>query len=121
MTTILDAPSISPRLAWLDRHAVFTRHASLPHTFAGADQSKPWLCANRAMTTVGFGDDEREATFDYACKAGIRHWLVEDWERAMAPTGQPCQNPGCGNTIVDRSEEECPACGHCVAVENLDE
>ena len=85
MTALLDAPSLSPRLAWLERHRAFTRHATLPHTFVPCDQSKEWLCANSAMTTVGFGDDEREATFDYARKAGIKHWLLADWERAMAP------------------------------------
>ena len=84
MTDLLSIPaSISPRLAWLSRHNLITRHATLPHGLIGADNTKPWLCANRAMTTVGFGDDEREATLDYARKAGVAHWLVVDWERAM--------------------------------------
>lgn len=83
MTDTLDCPSISPRLRWLARHRCVTRHVELPHTFVPCDQTKAFLCANSAMTTVGFGDDEREATLDYARKAGIRHWLVEDWERAM--------------------------------------
>jgi hypothetical protein len=69
---------------------LIVRHAILPHTFTPCDQSKEWLCANRSMTTVGFGDDEREATLDYARKAGIRHWLVEDWERAMGDEPERC-------------------------------
>ncbi len=31
--------------------------------------------------------------------------------------GQPCQNSGCLNTIVDRSEEHCRQCGEPVAVD----
>lgn len=83
MTTLLDAPSLSPRLLWLSRHGLIVRKDELPHAFVPCDNTKPWLCANSAMTTVGFGDDEREATLDYAQKAGIRHWPVDDWERAM--------------------------------------
>jgi len=77
---LIDAPSLSPRLAWLDRHRVMVRHATLPHTFVPCDQTKEWLCANHAMTTVGFGNDELEATLDFAQRNGVKHWLVEDWE-----------------------------------------
>lgn len=77
------ATSVSPRLRWLAAHNLFTRRDELPHTFVPCDQGKPWVCANPAMTSIGCGDDEREATLDFAARHGIKHWLVEDWERAM--------------------------------------
>ncbi len=34
--------------------------------------------------------------------------------KSPMPFEQPCQNPGCPNTIVDKSEETCNTCGHFV-------
>ena len=79
------ATSVSPHLRWLAAHNLITRHDKLPHTFVGADNTKPWVCANKAMTRLGFGDDEREAEMAFADRYGVKHWLVEDWERAMGP------------------------------------
>lgn len=76
-----DAETLSPRLQWLRANGdAFTRKydAVNPH---GGDRL--WICCNRAMTVIGFGDDERDAEMNYAKRTGVRHWALSAWNAAM--------------------------------------
>jgi len=45
----------------------------------------------------------------WSCRQEAKEYNAE---RGYRPFRQPCQNPGCANVIVDKSEETCRACGH---------
>lgn len=84
MTTDLfpAATSASPRLRWLAKHGLMTRHYDGPHG-CGGPEGPGWICGNVARTRNAGGESEREAEMAYAARYGIKHWAMEDWERAI--------------------------------------
>lgn len=73
--------SDSPRLAWLTANKLTTRKETFPRCRLGAPQSsRPWVCANSAMTVCFYGDTELEATQKAAETLGIKHWMQVELE-----------------------------------------
>ena len=72
-----DAVMPCPRLAWLARHRLQTKHEQLPRGRIGPWNTKPWTCCDYGMILSGFGDTEEDACWEYARMMGIKHWLED--------------------------------------------
>ena len=76
--------SLSPRLAWLHRHALVV---CFDQGWANEGKPEPWSCykidfpANRNwegfLHHAGFGDTEEAACAEYARKNDVKHWSAE--------------------------------------------
>lgn len=85
MKELFDIPeSLSPKLAWLRKHALRTDYdprfdtsplQESPET--GAD-IYPWMCGEQAQHSdrPGFGMTEEDACIDYCRKNDITHWTL---------------------------------------------
>lgn len=63
-----EARSRSPKLIWLDKHALSSYYSK---------RDKTWKCVNRLGWNEGTGETEEEACIDYANKFGIKFWTLE--------------------------------------------
>lgn len=72
----------SPRLRWLAENGLMTRKDELPRSYLG-DQMLPWVCCRPAMTVCCFGLTEADSIWAWARRFGLKHYSVEDWDRAM--------------------------------------
>jgi hypothetical protein len=87
MTTLLDAPSQSPRAAWLSAHNLAVRDYQNRHT-GGWDHhslnTDRYLCANRAMTRYASGANPEQAEARFAERYNIPWWKLDGFECAPA-------------------------------------
>lgn len=66
MSDLFEVPvSLSPRLRWLDRHALTLRKL----------ESGKWECALDELT-FGRGETEEEACADFCVKTRLAHWSL---------------------------------------------
>lgn len=80
MTTLLDiTDTLSPRLAWLAQHGLFTREYQHPHSLIAAH---PAMRAVGAQTWYASGNTEQEAELAWAARHGVAHYAIADYERA---------------------------------------
>ena len=77
--------SLSPKLAWLERHKLLTTQTQLPRLGIGPRNTMPWVCSNYLGTVHAFGDDELEATKRMAEAMCLKHWEAEAYEAAIKP------------------------------------
>lgn len=79
MTTLFDLPeSKSPRLLWMEKHALQT------HYFKDAELGKEWMAGianngriNDESSFIGFGLTEDEALANLAIALGVKLWNEE--------------------------------------------
>jgi hypothetical protein len=65
--------SLSPRLAWMNLHAV--------EVFRGPPGGPAWFCRRVGMdptNTIGGGETDNDAIFDFCEKTGIKHWSINE-------------------------------------------
>lgn len=72
-----EARSLSPKLAWLQKHNLHTRLDTLPRSYIGPCDRQPWICGNAGDTVCTFGDSEEEAILEYCEQIGLKHYSLE--------------------------------------------
>ena len=80
-------PAISPRLAWLHKHGLTTRHdpelESCPESPETGNTCYPWACVKEdkygfAIYPIGVGMTEEDACIDYCRENNVPHWLAPE-------------------------------------------
>jgi hypothetical protein len=67
--------TLSPRLAWMRLHGVDVIRSAAPQPGA------VWFCRRAGMdptNTVGAGDTDNDAIYDWCEKTGIKHWSLNE-------------------------------------------
>lgn len=77
--------SLSPKLAWLAKHGLETKHDSnlegSPESPETGEDCHPWIVTQRGVHefdqfSLGTGETEELAILDYCEKTGTPHWSL---------------------------------------------
>lgn len=65
-----EAHSLSPCLAWLKKHGLYTCEKKQKHEYQ-------WICASKIKPIMVDGVDENDAIMNYCADQKIKHWTLE--------------------------------------------
>lgn len=73
---LTDAPSLAPRLRWLQENRLQIRQDKLPRTVNGPTDSLPFCCMDYGQVTRAYGESAEDACWAYCAQTGLKHYLL---------------------------------------------